>query len=688
MHLSDLLDVKDTEERNRQLRRILVPYTDLIDVTGCEVELLVIAINQTVPRKDVEDLLDKKLAKALYKNNEHFQRCIDEVQWFHTHNLKYPDSRVKGQRIIAQRPLKVKGVLSSANLPVCLSWSHNSSQVNPAKFFATKFIWEGVAKSLLDVFIETEPQWKTALRGMGLSINRLIDMRATLIESHTLNLIPEEVSDYSKQIRVPYEGDYCALTPVVSHSVQSQLQQMVFGRSVVATNIEHSHPASVGSLVASLGGIIRVLSYPPNVRSRASTRFCLGGGMRGHKLFDNSAIKDDRFLNALSQIVGENPAITLRQRRQLRVSALRFVRKQLALWIAPAMDFRDSLEISTESESFTGSVEEQLVYLPSENLTEVLNALNTRFHQALQYHRRGTRYAYHSELILPIKQQFSWLLSHISDQEVNDFPSQTNSVYLYLKKLVVHDGAMLSNPYISGIPSLTALGGLMHNYQRKLSELLECRCEIKRGAWYIGQFNQQVSKKLPEPDKVRYQRKLSDVQRPGILDGKYADLSMDLVLELKLPDSYPIPELSLLQAAFPSRFAGGILLPPSLFELSEWLQVYTNSSELFSTLARLPRSGCWIYPDDRGVNSFEDMVKRLEKDRDLKPVGLGYIPLEEPQSRVGSIAHKHCFVEPCIGVVQCKNPIDMRLAGAKQFYSSAFWCFDISNQAMLMKKAF
>lgn len=686
MHLSELLLVQDTEERNQLLRKALAPYTCLVDVTGYERQLLMIAINITVPRKDVDDVLDKKLAKSLLTNTEHLQRCIDEVQWFHTHNVKYPDSRVKGQRIISLKQDEVDGVLCSANLPSSLGWAHNSSQVNPAKFFSIRFIWQGRAMSLLETVIDAPSEWKVAFRSLGIIKKQLSEFREIFSTYYTSSQIPSEVSDYSTQIRVPYQGDYCALTPVISHSVQSKIQKMAFGRKVKSSNVEHHHPASVGSLVAALGGNIRVLDYPPNVRQKTSEAFSLYRAVSEKEVFDHSIIKEKRFLDALSRIAGENPTPTLRQRRQLRVSALRFVRKQLALWLAPMMEWRDS--IGGESRhSPIETLEEQLLYLPIAHLPDVLSDLNTRFHQALQYHRRGGRYAYHPDVLFPIKQQLKWLLRYMANQQDAQITPKPNCVYLYLQQLVVHDASLLSNPYVSGIPALTALGGLMHNFQRRLSALMECECLIQRGAWFIAHYHQQKSKKLPEPDKVRYQKKRSDVQRPGITDGKYGDLTMSLVLELQLPESVSIPELSLLQAAFPSRFAGGTLHPPSLFEQTDWLSVYSNQSELFSVLARLPRSGCWVYPDDKGVSSFDELASRLENDPDLKPVGLGFIPLEEPHCRVGSIAPYHCYVEPCIGVVRCMNPINVRLSGSQQFYQSAFWHFDIANDAMLMKKA-
>lgn len=687
MHLSELLKIQNIDERNQLLRKALAAYTDVVDVTGCELQLLIIAINLTIPKKDVDDVLDRSLAKSLLNNKDHLQHCIDEVQWFHTHNVKYPDSRVKGQRIIAQIQESVDGVLCSSNLSQAFGWSHNSSHVNPAKFFAIRFIWQDREISLLEVVLDNVIEWRAAFLTLGVTKEQLSDMKVTFSELHFFNQIPPEVSEYSKQIRVPYLGDYCALTPVINHSVQAQIQKMVFSREFRAINVEHSHPASVGSLVASLGGYIRALSYPPNVTQKTSDSFAQYRDGNAKSAFDHSVIKNRHFLNALSRIAGEKPAPTLRQRRQLRVSALRFVRKLLALWLAPMMEWRDSVGESQPYDAPIETLEEQLLYLPIDNLPDVLSDLNTRFHQALQYHGMGERYAFHPDILYPIKQQLKWLLNYIANQNDPVIKPQSNCVYLHLQQLKVHDASLLSNPYVSGIPSLTALGGLMHNYQRKVSALIGSECSIKRGAWFITQYHRQVGKKLSEPDKVTHKKKTLGFKPPGIVDGVYGDLTMNLVLELQLPELVSIPDITFLQAAFPSRFAGGTLHPPSLFELTDWLSIYHSQSELFSVIARLPRSGCWIYPEDKGVSSFDELATRLEKEPDLKPVGLGFLPLEKPQVRVGSVAPFHCYAEPCIGVIRCMNPINVRLSGSKQFYQSAFWRFDISNDAMLMKKS-
>ncbi len=687
MHLSEIIQISDIAERNQQLRKAFVAYTENVEVSGCELELLTVAANLTLPRAQVEDLMDVSLAKSLFQNKTHLKHCIEEVQWFHTHNLKYPDARVSKQRILVQSPELCSGVISGANLPFQLGWSHNSAQVNPAKLFLIQFIRRGENNTLLDVLVNLDKVWKHAFLALGVTPGQLHELKRQVLDVQLVNRLPEEVSEFSKQIRVPIHDDYCALTPVVSHSVQAYLHQLIYDRQFQSKLIEHSHPASVGSLVASVGGNTRVLFYPPRVRRAGAKSFFDRRGENGLAVYDHSVLKSRSFINALGCIAGEHPAPVLRQRRQLRISALRYIRKQLALWLAPMMDLRDSLGSEQADVSSIHALEEKLLYLPIEQLPTVLNELNIQLHLGLQKATYAARYAYHPNLMAPLKHQLSWLLRYLARPEERMSQDGVQSMFIHIRQLKVHDASLMSNPYVAGVPSLTALGGFMHHYQRRLTDMLENPCTVVKGAWFISQYHIQAGKQLPEPSLFHHRSKVSNVQRPGIIDGVHGDLEMDLVLEIRFPDATQLPDLMCFQAAFPSRFAGGTMHPPSLYEQVNWLSIYRNKAELFRILSRLPRSGCWIYPEDKGVNSFEALAFRLKAEPDLRPIGMGFLPLEQPRERKNSLSPLHCYAEPCIGVIRCMNAIDVRLAGKKAFFESAFWHFDTAIDAMLMKKA-
>jgi CRISPR-associated protein Csy2 len=70
----------------------------------------------------------------------------------------------------------------------------------------------------------------------------------------------------------------------------------------------------------------------------------------------------------------------------------------------------------------------------------------------------------------------------------------------------------------------------------------------------------------------------------------------------------------------------------------------------------------------------------------LCPVMAGYILLEKPKSRAGSIASLHSYGEPVIGLASCDSAIDIRLQGQLNFYRRAFWFLEAKEQFLLMKR--
>jgi len=180
---------------------------------------------------------------------------------------------------------------------------------------------------------------------------------------------------------------------------------------------------------------------------------------------------------------------------------------------------------------------------------------------------------------------------------------------------------------------------------------------------------------------------ISAVRRPGVLDGRYCDLAMDLVIEIHIPTGVSqsfAACIDLLRAALPARFAGGTLHPPSLYEERNWCSVYQEKSELFTVLSRLPRYGCWIYPSDDDSLSVERLGETLVLDPRLRPVATGFVFLEEPVEREGSIEALHVYAESAIGTALCINPVEMRLAGQKKFFSTGFWQLSDVGGAILM----
>lgn len=693
MHLKDLLGIKDYGERDRELRRYFSPYSAVMDVDDAEKMALVVLINLTLKRDRVESLCDEGLAKQLLSDEGHIANCLHTVRWLHTHNLKYPDARVSGERLIIGSPSLISGVISSASLAMSMGWAHDSSDINLAKLFSSSFRYYGDSTNLALQLVAKNKAWMQALIGLGLT-QLQIDIWCQQLESHLESgIVPTKVSPFSKQVRFPYQGHYCSVTPVVSHALLAQLQMMVHERKFRCTYIHHDHPASVGSLVGTLGGKVAVLDYPPPVSPDKNCSFSQARKHRladGQTLFDRSVFNDHVFIDALKHIISR-PGLTRKQQWQLRLSALRYLRRQLAIWLGPIIELRDEVVShgrGKPSNLPSGGLELELITQPQNMLPELVRQVAGRFHLELQNHSAGRRYAFHPELMAPIKSQILWLFRQLADEEEIDEPHPpTSCYYLHLSELTVYDASALANPYLCGIPSLSALAGFCHDYERRLQSLIGQSVYFRRMSWFLGRYSRVTGKHVPEPSKLADPKSVSAVRRPGLLDGMYCDLSMDLIIEVHIPTGGGLSFmacLDLLRAALPARFAGGCLHPPSLYEEHNWCTIYQDKNALFRVLSRLPRYGCWVYPSDAKPSSLGELSEALSLDCRLRPVATGFVFLEKPVERIGSIENQHVFAESAIGTALCINPVEMRLAGKNRFFSNGFWQLSDVSGAILM----
>ena len=302
MNIQELLNINDIEERDQQLRRSFNPYTPLIEVANHELTALCILLNLTQAKLEVEDLCDIEQAKAVLSNQMVIGKCLDNCQWFHTHNLKYPDPRVSRQRLIAPSPPIVGSVITSANCPMEFGWAFNASQIRYSQLFAASFLWNGAVVCLGQILIAGQSCWQELFVSLGISKNDLANICEKLTAAMPQSAFPDEVSPFSVQIRVPYQGKYCAVTPVVSHSLQCQLQRLIFDGKGRSTTIVHRNPPNISQLASALGGHVRVLKYLPAARYSSYRDFNqarIAKLIKNRSLFNKRAIKHKDFNDAL-----------------------------------------------------------------------------------------------------------------------------------------------------------------------------------------------------------------------------------------------------------------------------------------------------------------------------------------------------------------------------------------------------
>lgn len=689
-----LLDVEEVSDRTTALRSAFAVHTELMEVTGHETSALTVLLNLTYSKSEVKDLLDKRSARATLGDKEHIDRCVNEVQWLHSHNLKYPDIRVSKQRLIAKPPVAKYGVISGANCLPVLGWSHDSGAVNLIKLFNSYFLWQGRVCCLAELMQDLPTPWEKAFKGHGMQSKQIMELSYRVSHCLPETTFPDAVDRHSVQIRMPYRDGYLAITPVVSHSLQREIQKAALSKQVRYTNITFTRPASVGDLTASLGGGIKVLDYPPRVNQMASSsvEIQLARLCRGETILSLRALSQQRFIKALELLLNSRFAVALKQRRNQKVTSLRQIRASVAEWIAPIVELRAAIEecpqllYKLDSSEFT--LERQFVTLPDAELSELLTPLLKLLNSCLSNHTETVRYAFHQQLMLPLKSQLKWLLTNLyADKGISPTNNERPQRYLYLKGIRVHEAQALSTPYCAGVPSLTAVWGMLHRYQRQLNGILGTRIRLTSFAWYVRSFSYLKGKRLPEFGM--HGHKQSEFRRPGIIDHRYCDFSFDLVVhldgfddDLNALDTQP----EALKASFPATFAGGVMHPPEVSNIAEWCTLYQGEPELYSRLCGLPRSGTWIMPTKYKFSELSELIGLLSSDPSLCPTMSGYLLLGTPQSRSNSQEALHCYAEAAVGVVQCTNSSEIRLQGMKNFFKRAFWMLDAQEQFMLMKR--
>lgn len=688
MHLREILSIADIQARNRKLKSAFQPASDGIDVDGCEVHTLVILLNLTL-KNDQIDYCDTISAKAAISDHKHFNYCIDEIQWLHSHNLKFPNARVSKQYLRCPPPKYNDEYITSANFEPRLGWSHDGQKIRKAILFSAEFKYSGSWTCIAALLVARNKKWLRALHWIGVQTEQQQILLNKIDDLFTEHHLPANVSPFSPQVIFPYRGEYISITPVTSHAIQSSIQnhQKHHPDKNIFTTIAYEHSPAIGNLCAATGGKVHYLFYPPINRYQKPHHLHdsrISQWQKSASSFSEQAINNKATHQALSCII-ENNDITFKKRRQKRISALRHIRRQLAQWIAPIMEWRDNLEcddILTEIPN--DSLEYQLLTLDASQFPDLLNELNIRFHQTLQIDYFGSRYAFHPQLMIPIRSQLRWLLNRFTlSKEDKNWAS--NSVYIYLSKMRVYDANALPNSYLCGTPSLTAVWGMMHEFQRRLNKLLPFTLSISSFAWFIHHYSLVKGERLPE-----YSKLLDGIpKRPGIIAGKKCDLVTDFIFSVNLPSEHTLtdPDLELIQAAVPGIFAGGSLHSPLMAEQKHWCWLYSDTAELFNKVASFPANGVWIFPAKKKIKDIQELFERTAFDSSFLPTMQGYALLETPTKRDGALINKHCFAEPIFGLAQRLSGIDIRLAGKNNFFKSAFWTLNTSDCSIIIKNA-
>ncbi|MDH5934441.1 type I-F CRISPR-associated protein Csy2 [Vibrio splendidus] len=688
--LRDLLAIEDETVKQITLKKMFMPYTEDVCVEGCEKEALTILLNLSSSHQAdrCSDWLDVARAKRHLKAPENLEASLDEIKWFHTHNLKFPDCRVKDQRIIAQPLVTTEAFISSAVLEQRLGWAHNSAVYRHTLWLLNPFSWQSQPVSLLLLIQQETPVWVELLKEFGLGAKSLARLKHTIDKQLPDNHFPDSVSSYSKQLRFPWEDGYISVTPVVSHAIQRELEVRSRSRESKLCFVSSSLPnsASIGNLCGSLGGHMKVLNYPLEAKPSKGGTLTESRQKSGH-YFDDYQVTNAKIRQVLNHLIGSEPSKTQKQRDSARKVRSKILRKQIALWMLPLIELRNIVDADLNQQQLEhdDTLAQAFLALPESGLGSLASEFNRCLHLAFQNNKYAAKFAYHPKLMQVVKAQIVWILEQLSKPNGNE-DKVTGEQYIYLSSMRVQDAVAMSSPYLCGAPSLTAIWGFMHHYQREFNKLVnsDSPFEFSSFSFYVRSEKIQPTAKLTEPNSVAKARTVSNAKRPTIRSERLADLEIDLVIRVH-SDSRISDFKSALKTALPVAFAGGALYQPQLSTQIEWLRTFTSRSELFYAIKGLPAYGRWLYPSENQPSDFDELERLITKDADNLPASIGYHLLERPAKRDNSITSCHAYAENVIGLAQRVNPIEVRFSGRDHFLNHAFWSIECSSETILIK---
>lgn len=145
--------------------------------------------------------------------------------------------------------------------------------------------------------------------------------------------------------------DYVSVTPVVSHTIQSELEVRSRSQESKLCFVSSSLPnsASIGNLCGSLGGHMKVLNYPLDVKPAQGGTLTESRKKSGH-YFDDYQVTNAKSCQVLNHLIGSEPSKTQKQRENARKVRSKILRKQIALWMLPLIELRDIVDADSNQQ--------------------------------------------------------------------------------------------------------------------------------------------------------------------------------------------------------------------------------------------------------------------------------------------------------------------------------------------------
>ncbi|WP_181161527.1 type I-F CRISPR-associated protein Csy2 [Maribrevibacterium harenarium] len=637
------------KERYDALKKPFELYSEHVDVTGSELACLTILVN--LVSKDAVELEDLRHAKHVLKSDEFWGKFSKVASQLHTHNLKWPDSRVNLKHHI--RALPEIGVLPK------FGWSGNSGDYRFGRLLTSTFIWQGLEHSLISVWLGDFVAWRKAAYKLGITkvfwyqIKR--DLEDLFQESH----FPDVVDSYSPELQFPYKDQYLTVTPVASHETQLAIQHVT---GLPMHSLSFPHPSALGVLCGSLGGHVRLIRLSPlgnqNVQRSSLGSLSLKNYLNPYVLTAIPAI------NLYRRIVDVRTYSSLRLKRRARLNALNTLDGILAEWVAPLVQVKLSSNVDGRIDGL-GAEEQEFVESSSVDIEEFSRYLNRKLHGVLELGKYSRKFSYHQRLVGVTQKRLASLLRRLLLAETQS--ESNNTTFIILKSLRINEANGLNNPYVVGMPSIIGLYGFLHRFECQLREIY-ADISVDSFALHCGEYSYHASNNLPAPSIPDKEMR---IKRSGITPEFKFDGKFSIIVKLHCLTDNAVLDVEQIKAAVPERLWGGSVHPPYLYENTEWAAIAYGSADLKRYLIRNLFFGNWITPEGEDGLELRKHLEKLNGKNELSLCLVGYKLLEKvkPRSVVSGI---HAFCEPVVDLC-CLKQTHKVIKPTKSIEQELFW---------------
>ncbi|NRB69614.1 MAG: hypothetical protein HRU48_19970 [Vibrio sp.] len=595
------LIASNPDDLTTELKRAFRPLTPHIAIDGNELDALTILVNLTDRTDDQKDLLVRAKCKQKLRDEKWWASCVNCVNYRQSHNPKFPDIRSEGvirTEALGELP---DFLLSSSKLaPYHWSYSHDSKFVNKSAFLTNEFCWNGGISCLGELLKDVDhPLWKTLTKlGCYQKTRKEMAKKLASIARATINV--PLAPNYLTQISLPdSDTSYISLSPVASLSMQSHFYQGLQDEYRHTATTRFSRTTNMGVTAMTCGGAFRMLKSSPRFSSPPHHRL---NSKRNWLTSEHvQSLKQYQRLN--QRLIPEYARKALRRKYKIEIQ------KMVSAWLALQDLTLDSIILV-------------------QHLNHDLSCLGAT-----------KRFAYDPAMT----KLFLELLKREFSNSINNGTQNTNGSFLVLPNIRVCGATALSSPVTVGIPSLTALFGFVHAFERNINRAIST-FRVESFAICVHQLH--VEKRGLTAEFV--EKGNGAISAPATRDDWQCDVVFSLILNTNYAQRI---DQTTLVTLLPKRLARG----SAKIAIDDFK--YLNSfTTIKAAIQSLPiEVGRWLSLYAQPNNKVSDLLAAMKDNHHLMASCVGYHLLEKPKDKPNSLrGYKHAFAECIIGLI---NPI-------------------------------